>query len=165
MPKILHRMGAALAALVISTALAAPAAAAAPTPAPGVGVHVSCPTFQPFLATGFGSVKMCYRYSSTPYGLFGQAGHFSGVNGSFSPVTGWLAVEQLSQWNLPSVEADDGYVEHASLGPQLNTAYGPASWGVQYIDDSYPDKAARFGSYNWVTHTFYPTSGWLKVSP
>jgi hypothetical protein len=155
-------MAVALVGLFVASSPAAPAAAG---PAPAVGIQaVSCPTLQPYLATGYGPVKMCYRYSDTPVGLYGQAGNYSGITGAFGEVTGWLKVNTRAQWNLPSVRADDGHVANASVGSQLETAYGKSSWGVQYINNSYPPSKARFGAFNWVTGTFYPSSGWLSIA-
>jgi hypothetical protein len=143
---IVRTMGAVLVALALAVTAA---------PAPANAATRNC-FGMPALMTGYGPVKMCYQYADGRE----QAGYYSTIQGSFAPLTGLLPIGDHGAFSFTAT-ASDGRVGDVHLGDQLQTGYGPASWGIQYKFANH--SLARFGSYNAVTGLFYPSSGYLSV--
>ena len=156
MNRVLRRAIVVLAIVAASISPASVGAASANTAADAAIIR--CAFIPPiYLNTAFGPVAMCTRLASTPAGLYGQAGHFSGITEGFSPTTGWLKVT-ANDSDGGQVRATDNFVGFVGGGPLLNTAVGPARYGTQLGNGRH----ARFGVWNTYLNVFYPSSGWLS---
>jgi hypothetical protein len=81
------------------------------------------------------------------------------ITGKNGAITGELEVLDPEPWT-EIVEATDGTVARMAALALLNTGYGGVRWGFQH---KRCQCEGRFGSYNVVTHLFYPSSDWLRT--
>ena len=153
----------ALTVTLVVTGMSAPASATTPASAGTTNSAAAtsdllvCLREIPVLATGVGPVGLCYNRHSD--GRL-QAGYHSEITGDFTGITGWLSLvdPDTVEWR---VTATDGVTRTAELGPELMSGYGGARWGVQFGNFSHT--TGRFGAYNMIYGTFYPSSGWFDV--
>jgi hypothetical protein len=110
------------------------------------------------LGTGYGPVWVCTLYS----GSSGRAALYSPLTGNYSYSSPWVR-SGTETTNSGMVTATDGYRGYFLGGSRLSTAYGAASYGVQYRGSSRTASQGRIGWYNLVTRQFYPGSGWFST--
>src|SRR5581483_5279023 len=108
--------------------------------------------------TNFGPIARCTK--TDPSSLF--YGNFSPLTGGFGHITGpWSAIDRREHsGNYPSSDGSGTFTFHG--GPQISTAYGPASYGEQRWANPVYGPLIRMGIVNFLTGQFYPDGGWLQ---
>ncbi|MGF7235115.1 MAG: hypothetical protein ACQSGP_29000 [Frankia sp.] len=116
-----------------------------------------------YLATGYGAVTHGIKYTDSN-GFTAEPGFFSYHNatGTFSPTSGSVQVHSWTDQVTTTVPSSDGYSSRFCGWVSLNTAYGPAIYGVQYDNNA---AQGRWGNYNMLSKMFYPDgSGWSPIA-
>jgi hypothetical protein len=127
----------------------ASAAAAAP---PTVIIDTSCGLY--YLSTDYGLLRSCTQTRAAPGITEARTGLYSPHNGTFSWKTGWLPAGGKAS----SCVQTEPYKFYG--GRHMATAYGAASWGVEY---NWQTGKGQFGWFNWHTRRFSPDTGQLPA--
>lgn len=146
-----------LAVLVVAAALlvAVPANATAAAGCPNPFWGFFCPT--PYLSTDFGPVAQATQISAA--GADARIGRYSPLTGDFSPTTEWMNMVRNDWVEIDAARATDGVVAPVKGYATVETAFGEAAWVTQYFFTH-----GRWGIYNLVTATFYPSGDWFPVT-
>jgi hypothetical protein len=112
---------------------------------------LDCPN--PFLGTGYGPLAQCTEHSNGQ----ARAGWYSPFTDQFDAQTDWMHIVE-SNWFDKPVTAADGIRAQTRGYATVNTPMGGAIWATQYRTGE-----ARWGTFNVVTDTFYPSQGWAPA--
>jgi hypothetical protein len=133
----------------------APAANAAVTCGKSVDGSIVYPT--PFLSTGYGPVS--HGTQSNNQG-FAQPGFYSPVTRGFSATAAFLRIKDENAFVASKQPSSDNVFALVCGFRVLSTAYGPAIYGIQYLNGQ-----GRWGNYNLSARMFYPDgSGWSPIA-
>ncbi len=119
---------------------------------------------KPWAATQYGPIS--HGLVVNPVDHLAAAGYFNGYTHTFSATTDLMHYDDAELHPFTNVNNSDAYSGSTTtcIFGRIPTIYGPGGYGVQYTPGGTNGLRARWGSYNFSTLTFYPSSGWMETS-